>query len=236
MPWVPSLRSDDKNVKILLLEDDPKLGPFLRRVMVEEGFEADLVTTVAEAIALARANATYDLAILDRMLPDGDGLEVCRALRRSGMVVPVLMLTAKGEVRDRVTGLDGGADDYLVKPFDVDELVARVRALTRRGSGLTIYEVGALQVDRVERRATLAGIHLDLSVGDFEMLQLFASAVGETFTAAAVLAGVPALAEGPGPVDVELSVHALREKLGGYGWMIEAVPGGGYRLRATRHG
>lgn len=221
-------------MKILLLEDDPKLGPFLRRVMVEDGFEADLVTTGAEAIAYASARTGYDLAVIDRMLPDGDGLDVCRALRHRGAAIPILMLTARGEVRDRVSGLDSGADDYLVKPFDVDELVARVRALTRRASGRTTHQIGELQVDRVARRATLAGIHLDLTAREFDLLQCFASALGQTFTRVQLLDKVWDLSFDPGSNLVEVHISRLRDKLAGYSWMIETVRGAGYRMRATR--
>ena len=143
-------------VKVLVVEDDVKLSRFLVRVLVEEGFAADACATGAQALAQA-PSGIYDLIVLDWMLPDIDGLSVCRRLREAGLTTPILMLTARGELRERVLGLETGADDFLVKPFEVEELVARIRALVRRAAGFAKLGVGALELDRVGREVTLAG-------------------------------------------------------------------------------
>src|SRR5262245_40433501 len=156
-------------VKVLVVEDDAKVARFLARVLTEEGFAADLCGTAADAVEQAQVGH-YDLCVLDWMLPDGDGLSVCRDVRRAGLATPILMLTARGEVRDRVRGLDAGADDYLVKPFDVDEFVARVRALLRRARGGAALRCGPLAIDPAARRVRLAGAEIDLTAREYALL------------------------------------------------------------------
>src|SRR5262249_28034503 len=123
----------------------------------------------AEVMEQARTGL-YDLVILDWMLPDVDGLSVCRELRRAGLTTPILMLTARGELSERVLGLETGADDYVVKPFEIEELLARVRALLRRASALARLQCGALEIDRLGRRAVLAGAPLDLTGREYALL------------------------------------------------------------------
>src|SRR5580658_1965672 len=157
-------------MKVLLLEDDRRLARFLTRVLSEEGLVVDLCGRGADAITQA-IGGLYDLVVLDWMVPDTDGLTVCREIRRSGDNAPVLMLTARGEIRERVLGLEAGADDYMVKPFEVEEFVARVRALLRRASGFGGLRCGDLEIDRVARQAKLAGTILTLTSREFALLQ-----------------------------------------------------------------
>src|SRR4029453_6831710 len=140
------------------------MAALIRRGLVEEGYAADVAGTGEEALWMARA-APYDAIVLDVMLPGQSGLEVCRALRASGVWSPILMLTARDGVEDKVSGLDSGADDYLSKPFSFDELLARLRALTRRGPSErpAVLQVGSLRLDPATRRARRGGNEIDLS-------------------------------------------------------------------------
>ena len=149
-------------MKVLVVEDDAKVARFLGRVLREEGYAVDACATGGEAVEQASMGG-YDVIILDWMLPDLDGLSVCRELRRAGLITPILMLTARGEVGERVLGLESGADDYLVKPFEIEELLARARALIRRASGFSRLRCSELEIDRVGRRVLLCGEPLDLT-------------------------------------------------------------------------
>jgi two-component system, OmpR family, response regulator len=161
-------------VRILVVEDEPKMADVLRRGLTREGLAVDVVELGADA--LVRAGATeYDAIVLDAMLPDIDGLEVCRQLRADRVWSPVLMLTARSGVPDRVDGLDAGADDYLAKPFAFDELLARLRALARRGpvERPPVLEVGDLRLDPAGHRAWRGETALELSAKELAMLEIF---------------------------------------------------------------
>jgi two-component system OmpR family response regulator len=161
-------------VRILVVEDEPKMADVLRRGLTREGLAVDVVELGADA--LVRAGATeYDAIVLDAMLPDIDGLEVCRQLRADRVWSPVLMLTARSGVPDRVDGLDAGADDYLAKPFAFDELLARLRALARRGpvERAPVLEVGDLRLDPAGHRAWRGETALELSAKEHAMLEIF---------------------------------------------------------------
>src|SRR5580704_6385906 len=134
-------------VKVLVLDDDPRLARFLARVLSEEGFAVDVCARGVDAIARAD-HGLYDLILLDWMVPEPDGLTVCREIRGAGSTAPIFMLTARGETRERVLGLEAGADAYMVKPFEVNEFVARVRALLRRASGFAALRCGEIELDR----------------------------------------------------------------------------------------
>jgi len=216
-------------MKILVVEDDPKLARFLARVFAEEGWTVDCVESGADADRQAQLGC-YRLVVLDWMLPDLDGLSVCRNLRRRGADVPVLMLTARGEVRERVLGLDSGADDYVVKPFEVEELVARARALLRRGTGPTRSQHGPLTIDRVEQRAWLGGRPLDLTPREFALLLHLAGRDGEAVPKSELLARVWSLGFDPGSNVVEAHVSRLRDKLADHASLVQTVRGVGYRL------
>lgn len=219
-------------VKILVVEDNKKLARFLKRALVEEGYVVDEVADGATAIEQAQAIA-YDLVVLDWMIPEMDGLSVCRALRSRGSSVAILMLTARGEVPERIAGLDAGADDYLTKPFDLGELLARVRALGRRGAGAEVtLRVGPLVIDRGDRRALLDGKRLDLTPREFALLAYLAREAGRVVPRTELLAKVWETAFDPGSNVIEAHVKNLRDKLGAHAAMIDTVRGVGYRLEA----
>ena len=170
-------------MRILLVEDEPKLAALLARGLREEGIQADLAGTGADGLWQATEHP-YDVVVLDVMLPDLDGVEVCRRIRAVDRQTPVLMLTAVGSVPDRVAGLEAGADDYLVKPFAFDELLARLRALARRGNVVPGDElrVGDLVLDGRTRRVSRAGVCIELSGQEYSLLEAFARRPGEVLT------------------------------------------------------
>jgi DNA-binding response OmpR family regulator len=165
------------------------------------------------------------------MIPDLNGLEVCRQLRRFGSSVPILMLTARDEVGERVLGLDAGADDYLVKPFEIQELLARINALLRRAQGHAVSSIGALTLDRAGRRVLVDGKALDLTVRELALLLHLAHRVDQVVTRTELLTQVWSIRFDPESNVVEVHMSRLREKLGRRQWMIETVRGRGYRLR-----
>jgi DNA-binding response OmpR family regulator len=221
----------DGPVRILVVEDDPRLARFLERVLTEEAFTVDRCSSGGDAVAQARA-VGYDLVLLDWMLPELDGIEVCRQMRRGGSTVPILMLTARDQVSERVLGLDAGADDYVVKPFEVEELVARIHALLRRSSGHARLSLGPLVLDRVERRALVDGQTLDLTARELTLLVHLAHRAERIVTRTELLSQVWSIHFDPESNVVEVHVSRLRDKLGAHAWMIETVRGRGYRLRA----
>jgi DNA-binding response OmpR family regulator len=173
----------------------------------------------------------YDLLILDWMIPDIDGLEVCRQLRRLGSTVPILMLTARGELGEKVLGLDSGADDYLVKPFEIDELLARIHALLRRSAGHGLLKFGGIEIDRGGRRVRLDGKPLELTSREFALLLHLAHRAGRVVSRSELLSQVWATQFDPESNVVEVHISRLRDKLGAHAARIETVRGQGYRLR-----
>lgn len=168
-------------MKLLVAEDEPKTGVYLQQGLTEAGFTVDRVMTGTDALQQAQSEA-YDLLILDVMMPGLDGWEVLRKIRAAGKDVPVLFLTARDGVDDRVKGLELGADDYLVKPFAFSELLARVRTLLRRGNGgsaQTTMKMADLEVDLLKRRATRNGKRIDLTAKEFALLELLMRRRGE---------------------------------------------------------
>jgi two-component system OmpR family response regulator len=217
-------------MKILVVEDNKKLASFLSRALMEEGYAVDVVGDGVTAIQQIQT-LPYDVVVLDWMLPEADGLSVCRSVRQKGNHVPILMLTARAEVPERVAGLDAGADDYLAKPFDLSELLARVRALGRRASiAEGIVRVGPLVVDRSERRASLDGRKLDLTPREFALLAYLARQAGRVVPRTELLVKVWETSFDPGSNVVEAHVKNLREKMGDHAALIETVRGIGYRL------
>ncbi|MDI3285452.1 response regulator transcription factor [Polyangium sp. 15x6] len=217
-------------MKILVVEDNKKLASFLSRALSEEGYTVDVVADGATAIQQIQA-LSYDLVILDWMLPEMDGLSVCRTVRQRGCQVPILMLTARAEVPERIAGLDAGADDYLAKPFDLGELLARVRARGRRASLVDgILRVGPLVVDRADRRATVDGRRIDLTPREFALVAYLAREAGRVVPRTELLAKVWETSFDPGSNVVEVHVKNIREKLGPNASLIETVRGIGYRL------
>jgi DNA-binding response OmpR family regulator len=218
-------------VRVLLVEDDRTLGPLLERVLSANGYVVSLRATAADARAVR--DAELDLAIVDWMLPDGDGVEVCTHLRRNDFDGPILMLTARGETKDRVQALDLGVDDYLTKPFAMDELLARLRALVRRGARITTLDLGDLHLDIGRRNAFALGKFLELTDREFDLLSYLARRPGDPVTKAELVENVWD-AEEIVPNVVEVHVSRLRDKLGEHAWMIETLRGVGYRLRAEK--
>ncbi|WP_050436257.1 response regulator transcription factor [Chondromyces crocatus] len=217
-------------MKVLVVEDNKKLARFLKRALLEEGYVVDEVADGHTAIEQLQAIA-YDLVLLDWMLPEMDGLAVCRTARARGIRVPILMLTARGEVGERIAGLDAGADDYLTKPFDLGELLARVRALGRRaGASELVLRVGPLLVDRAERRVLLDGKRLELTPRELALITYLARESGRVVPRTELLTKVWETAFDPGSNVVEAHVKNLREKLGSHASMIETVRGVGYKL------
>lgn len=220
-------------MKLLIVEDDPTLAEFLERVLAEEGFVSELAIDLTSGFRRA-VGESYDVIVLDWMLPDGDGPSFCTALRNTGNYTPVLMLTARGEVQDRVAGLRAGADDYLGKPFDVDELLARLDALVRRSEQLAQLVVGELVVDRLHRRCLLGQVRLDLTAREYDLVLRLAIANEDVVPRAILLADVWQTSNDPGSGLLDVHVSRLRDKLGGGAWRVETVRGIGYRLRSRR--
>jgi DNA-binding response OmpR family regulator len=217
-------------MRLLIAEDDEKLSDALARGLRGEGYAVDVATTGDEALFNARVYE-YDAVILDVMLPGRDGIEVCRALRTNDRWSPVLMLTARDGVADRIRGLDIGADDYLIKPFDFGELVARVRALLRRGAPErpAILTTGDVTVDPASRTVTRAGRVVPLTTREFAVLEFLVRNAGRVVTRAQLLDHVwDQNYEGSGNV-VDVYVGYLRRKLGHD--RFETVRGMGYRMR-----
>jgi DNA-binding response OmpR family regulator len=215
-------------VKVLLVEDDGELASFVSRVLREEGFEVSTADSARAALTILKQE-TFNLAVLDRMLPDQDGLAVCAEIRRRELDIGVLMLTARGELEDRVGGLEAGADDYIVKPFEVEELIARIRAVLRRTESETT--VGPLHMDWRRRGAWLESKRLDLTVRELALLAHLVRNASRTVTRAELLKAVWETEFDPRTNVVEVYVNRVRNKLGAYAWMVETVKGGGYRLR-----
>lgn len=222
-------------MRILVVEDARPLARSLQQGLAEEGFAVDLAHDGEDGLHLA-SEIAYDALILDRMLPRLDGLSVLRALRSRGVRTPVLLLTALGEVDDRVEGLGSGADDYLVKPFAFAELVARLRALLRRGHGHASnrIEIGALTLDLAARSASVRGRPLDLTARELAVLELLALHPGATLSRTAIGDALYSEDEERDSNVIDVFVGRLRRKLSAAGLdgaaAIATVRGLGYRL------
>jgi two-component system OmpR family response regulator len=222
-------------VRVLVVEDEEKLSSLLRQGLRREGMAVDLAFTGTEAVVRA-TSTNYDLILLDLMLPEIDGFEVCRRLRANDVWSPTLMLTALDDVDSRVRGLDSGADDYLAKPFSFAELLARMRALVRRGSPPrpTLLTVDDLRLDPAGRRVWLRADELSLTAREFAMLELFMRHPGEVVSRFELLEHVwDGSYENRSNV-IEVYIGYLRDKLGRE--LIETVRGSGYRLRTHAPG
>ena len=220
---------------MLVVEDEEAMADLLERALVEEGYAVDVAHDGPEGLWMATEN-TYGAVVLDVMLPGVDGFELCRRLREKAIWAPVLMLTARDEVRDRVRGLDAGADDYLVKPFSLLELAARLRALTRRDdrSRPVLLSVGDLRLDPAAKRAWRGAVELELSPKEFSLLELFLRHPGAVLTRSQILDEVWDFAYDGTSNVVDQYVTYLRKKIDRpFGRDdLETVRGMGYRLRA----
>jgi two-component system, OmpR family, response regulator len=218
-------------MRILVAEDDAALAEGVSQTLRQSGYAVDWVKNGAEADSALAANQ-FDLLILDLGLPKKSGLDVLRRLRASDSRLPVLILTALDGVSDRVRGLDAGADDYLAKPFDLAELEARVRALTRRGmaGSPTLLQHGALKYDQVGRTASLNGQPLELSAREVSLLEVFLQRAGRLVSKDQLVSHLCEWGEEVSPNAIEVYVHRLRKKLEPGGVRIVTVRGLGYSL------
>ncbi|MBI4194164.1 MAG: response regulator transcription factor [Betaproteobacteria bacterium] len=216
---------------ILVVEDDPVLADALTHSLRSLGYAVDCLMTGTEADR-ALSTDDYDLVILDIELPRMDGLEVLRRMRDRKQNVPVLVLTARDAVHDRIHGLDLGADDYLTKPFVMGELEARMRALMRRAQGASdnLINIGQLAVDLKGRRALINGVSLDLSAREQAVLEVLASRAGRVVSKEALIHSLYELDKDVGPNVIEIHVHRLRKKLQDSGVVIRTVRGLGYLM------
>jgi two-component system OmpR family response regulator len=218
---------------VLLAEDDPATAGFIVQGLSGHGFTTTVAGTGSEALAIGTADA-FDVIVLDRMLPGLEGLDVLRKLRERGIRTPVLVLTAKGGIADRVAGLDAGADDYLVKPFALEELVARVNALLRRPpiNDVTRLEVGDVVMDILRREVTRAGRPIHLQPREFGILEVLMRNAGKVVTRTMFLEHVWGFHFDPQTNIVESHLSRMRAKLreGFSGDLVETIRGVGYRI------
>jgi two-component system OmpR family response regulator len=221
-------------MRVLIVEDELRMAGLIHRGLVNEGLVADVAANGKDALWMARAHE-YDAIVLDIMLPDFDGFETCRRLRGAGVWAPVLMLTARDAVADRVAGLDSGADDYLVKPFAFAELLARLRALVRRSESErpTVLEVGDLRLDPASRLVTRGDVEVTLSAKEFALLETFMRRPGEVLTRFHLLEHAWDLAYDNRSNVIDVFVRRLRAKIDEpFGCKsLETVRGAGYKLR-----
>jgi two-component system copper resistance phosphate regulon response regulator CusR len=226
-------------VKILIVEDEPKTGEYLRQGLNEAGFVADLAANGSDGLHLA-LHGEYDLVILDVMLPELDGWQVLASLRRRGLEMPVLFLTARDQVEDRVKGLELGADDYLVKPFSFAELLARVRTILRRGRGggldSNVLRVADLELDLLRRRVTRGGKRIDLTAKEFGLLELLMRRQGEVLPRSLIASQVWDMNFDSDTNVIEVAMRRLRLKVddGQPVKLIQTVRGMGYVLEVPQ--
>ncbi len=226
-------------MRALVVEDEPKLAAAIRRGLMDDGLVVDIAADGEEGLLMASAS-TYDAVVLDINLPKIDGLEVCRRLREDGNWTPIIMLTARDTIRDRIAGLDHGADDYLIKPFALGELSARLRALTRRPSGAapTLLAVGELRLDPATREVSRAGSQIELSAKEFALLEAFMRRPGRVLDRFALLEHAWNYTYENRSNVVDVYIGYLRKKIDEPFDVtsIETVRGAGYRLRADGGG
>ncbi len=216
-------------MRILLIEDDVMIGKAVRSGLADAGFAVDWVTD-GRAAELALANDVYDLAVLDLGLPKKDGMAILASMRSMGNAMPVLIASARDTVRDRIAGLEAGADDYVLKPFDLDELVARVRALLRRnaGSGSPMLKFGSLMLDPLRKLVTRGDATVELSAKEFAVLEALMRRPGAVLSRAQLEESVYGWGDEVGSNAIEVHLHHLRKKLGAA--VIKNVRGVGYRV------
>ena len=223
-------------VHLLVVEDDPRLGRLLSRLFANDRHVVDLATGGQEAIELVAANPGFDAVVLDVGLPGIDGFDVARRLRATGSRIPILMLTARDGVNDRVTGLDAGADDYLVKPFAYEELAARLRAVCRRVTGAATeggpqLQVGPIVLDEARRAVSVDGRPVDLTLREFALLECLLRHPGHALSRDQLLDMAWPFGVAVTPNTVDAFVTFLRRKLGPVGAArIETIRGIGYRM------
>lgn len=218
-------------MRLLLVEDDPMIGRAVRQGLADAGFAVDWVDD-GQAADLALRTGVYDAAVLDLGLPGKDGMALLRSLRARGQALPVLVATARDAVADRIAGLNAGADDYVLKPFDLDELIARVRALLRRhaGAATPLLSCGELTLDPVRKEVLLSGQPVALSAREFALLEALMQRPGAVLSREQLEEAVYGWQDGIGSNAVEVHLHHLRRKLGT--GAIRNVRGVGYKVSA----
>jgi two-component system copper resistance phosphate regulon response regulator CusR len=224
-------------MKILLAEDEPKTGAYLQQGLSEAGFSVDWLSNGTDALQQAMSD-TYDLLILDVMMPGMDGWQVLRQLRAAGQQQPVLFLTARDSIEDRVKGLELGADDYLIKPFAFSELLARVRTLLRRGATsntVTQLRIADLEVDLLKRRAVRAEQRIELTAKEFALLELLLRRRGEVLSKALIASQVWDMNFDSDTNVIEVAIRRLRAKIddGFEPKLIQTARGMGYFIDTT---
>ncbi len=222
-------------MKILVIEDDPDGGTVLALGLTESGHEPACATDCALGLALAQS-ASFDAMIVDRMLPDGDGLRVVSNLRAQKIMTPAIFLTALGDVGDRIAGLRAGGDDYLAKPFAFQELLARLEAIARRreSSAASILRVGDLEMNLIARTVSRAGVEIPLQPREFRLLEVLMRSAGHTVTRSMLLEGVWKYQIEPGTKILDVQISRLRQKIdgGSEAPLLHTVRGSGYCIRA----
>ncbi|AFZ19003.1 response regulator transcription factor [Allocoleopsis franciscana] len=221
---------------ILFVEDEAKIANFVRSGLKEQGFVVDYCDNGDEGYTRALDNE-YDALVLDIMVPGKDGLSILKNLRRKGQNVPVILLTARNELDDRIEGLNLGADDYLAKPFFVEELVARIHAVVRRTAGdhQNLVRVGPIKLDRITREVTCNQHIVELTTREFNLLEYLMRSPGRVFTRTQILEHIWGYDFNPNTNVVDVCVQRIRKKIdsiGGSGW-IESIRGVGYRFRQS---
>mgnify|MGYP003636672737 FL=1 len=218
-------------MRILLVEDTEGLGEVIREQITDEGHAVDWVLTIAHADASLRS-VDYDLILLDLMLPDGNGLDLLTKIRHSGKTTPVIILTARDQISDRIKGLNAGADDYLVKPFDLSELSARIAAVSRRyaGNPNPIVNIGALGIDLTKHLVYRDGATINLTAREWALLEAFIQRPGTLLSKAQLEDHLYAFGSEIESNTIEVYVSRLRKKLGSD--QLETVRGQGYRMKS----
>ncbi|GAB4477140.1 MAG: two-component system response regulator PrmA [Burkholderiaceae bacterium] len=225
-------------MRLLLVEDDPMLGAALMAGLQQDGHAVDWVRSAGEAqaawLVAPELAATYDAVVLDLGLPDASGVELVRTARARGIATPILIATARDRIADRIAGLDAGADDYMVKPIDLDELAARLRALERRvaGRAAPTIELGRIAIDPAARKVTRNGMPIELTAREFALLLALARRPGAVLTRTQLGQALYGWNEPIESNAVDVHVHHLRRKLGA--GLIETVRGLGYRLAVPK--
>ncbi len=231
--------SGGREMNVLLVEDEAKIASFVSMGLREQGFVVDHCANGNEGYERA-CDRTYDVLLLDIMVPGKDGLAILKDLRQRGQTVPIILLTARNELDDRITGLNLGADDYLAKPFFVEELVARIHAVVRRSQGerQNVLAVGALRLDRITRDVTSGDQRVELTSKEFNLLEYLMRSPGRVFTRTQILEHVWGYDFNPSTNVVDVAIQRLRKKLDPVAaahW-IESVRGVGYRFRPPEAG
>ena len=221
-------------MRILITEDNGELAEFIQEALLREGYLSDIARSIAEQ-KLFLNTATYAAIVLDLGLPDGDGMHALKALRKKGVTIPVLILTARGNIQDRIKGLDFGADDYLSKPFAVDELVARIRALLRRPSEMstTKLESGNLSLDTVSKTVVINGQNVPMGKTELSVLECLIRSEGFTVSKESIENSIYQYADEITDNALQVAVHRVRKKLKSHGATVSitSIRGIGYLLR-----